>query len=149
VVQASAADLDRLALRGAAIAHCPLSNRAHGHNDAPLGGMLRRGIRVGVGTDSVLSVGVLDLLAEARAARTLGGLDAAGALALCTSGAAAAIGLGGQIGSLEPGHWGDCVVLRPRGSGPGPEERALACAPEDVVATYLGGRAVYRTRAAS
>jgi cytosine/adenosine deaminase-related metal-dependent hydrolase len=149
VVQASAGDLDRLALRGAAVAHCPLSNRAHGHGFAPLGGMLRRGIRVGVGTDSVLSVGALDLLAEARAARTLGGLDAAGALALCTTGAAAAIGLAEQIGSLEPGRWGDCVVLRPRSSGLGPEERALACAPEDVVATYLGGRAVYRTRAAS
>ena len=111
--------------------------------------MLRRGLRVGVGTDSVLSVGELDLLAEARAARALGGLDAAGALALCTTGAAAAIGLGGEIGALEPGRWGDCVVLQPRSSGLAPEERALACAPEDVVATYLGGRAVYRTRVTS
>jgi 5-methylthioadenosine/S-adenosylhomocysteine deaminase len=111
--------------------------------------MLRRGLRVGVGTDSVLSVGKLDLLAEARAARVLGGLDAAGALALCTTGAAAAIGLAGEIGSLQPGRWGDCVVLRPRTSKLSPEERALACAPEDVVATYLGGRAVYRLRVAS
>jgi cytosine/adenosine deaminase-related metal-dependent hydrolase len=102
-----------------------------------------------VGTDSVLSVGVVDLLAEARAARVLGALDAAGALALCTTGAAAAIGLASEIGSLEVGRWGDCVVLRPRASGLDPEERALACGPEDVVATYLGGRAVYRTRVAS
>ncbi len=149
VVQASGGDLDRLARRGAAVAHCPLSNRAHGHGDAPLEGMLRRGLRVGVGTDSVLSVGALDLLAEARAARVLGGLDAAGALALCTTGAAAAIGMAREIGSLEPGRWADCVVLRPRSSGLGPEERALACTPDDVVATYLGGRAVYRTRAES
>jgi cytosine/adenosine deaminase-related metal-dependent hydrolase len=111
--------------------------------------MLRRGLRVGVGTDSVLSVGELDLLAEARAARVLGGLDAAGALALCTTGAAAAIGLAGEIGSLQPGRWGDCVVLQPRTSKLSPEERALACAPEDVVATYLGGSAVYRLRVAS
>jgi cytosine/adenosine deaminase-related metal-dependent hydrolase len=149
VVRASPGDLDRLARRGAAVAHCPLSNRAHGHGDAPLEAMLHRGLRVGVGTDSVLSVGLLDLLAEARAARVLGGLDAAGALALCTTGAAAAIGMAGEIGSLEPGRWGDCVVLRPRTSGLGPEEGALACAPEDVVATYLGGKAVYRTRAES
>jgi cytosine/adenosine deaminase-related metal-dependent hydrolase len=149
VVQATAADLDRLAGRGAAVAHCPLSNRAHGHGDAPLQGMLDRGLRVGVGTDSVLSVGAVDLLAEARAARVLGALDAVGALALCTTGAAAAIGLASEIGSLEPGRWGDCVVLRARASGLDPEERALACGPEDVVATYLGGRAVYRTRVAS
>ncbi|HKU61149.1 MAG TPA: amidohydrolase family protein, partial [Gemmatimonadales bacterium] len=149
VVRASGRDLDCLARRGVAVAHCPLSNRAHGHGNAPLGDMLDRGLRVGVGTDSVLSVGVLDLLAEARAARALAGLDAAAALALCTTGAAAAIGLAGEIGSLEPGHWGDCVVLEPATSDLGPEERALACAPGDVVATYLGGRAVYRTRAAS
>jgi len=149
VVRASPGDLDLLAGRGAAVAHCPLSNRAHGHGDAPLAGMLQRGLRVGVGTDSVLSVGRLDLLAEARAARVLGGLDAGGALALCTTGAAAAIGMAGEIGSLEPGRWGDCVVLQPRAAGLGPEERALACAPHDVVATYLGGRAVYRSSAAS
>jgi cytosine/adenosine deaminase-related metal-dependent hydrolase len=149
LVQVSAGDLDRVAARGAAVAHCPLSNRAHGHGGAPLGAMLRRGLRVGVGTDSVLSVGELDLLAEARAARVLGGLDAAGALALCTTGAAAAIGLAGEIGSLQPGRWGDCVVLQPRTSKLSPEERALACAPEDVVATYLGGRAVYRLHVAS
>jgi hypothetical protein len=41
------------------------------------------------------------------------------------------------------------VILRPSPSGRAPEERALGCAPDDVVATYLGGRAVYRTRAAS
>jgi cytosine/adenosine deaminase-related metal-dependent hydrolase len=148
LVQTSAADLDRLAGYRVAVAHCPLSNRAHGHGAAPLAAMLARGLRVGVGTDSVLSVGRLDLLAEARAARELAGLDAAGALALCTAGAAAALGWSGEIGTLDPGRWGDCVVLRPPPSGRAPEERALGCSPRDVVATYLGGRAVYRTRRA-
>jgi cytosine/adenosine deaminase-related metal-dependent hydrolase len=149
VVQASGDDLDRLARHRVAVAHCPLSNRAHGHGDAPLAAMLERGLRVGVGTDSVLSVGTLDLLAEARAARMIAGLDAAAALALCTVGAAAALGWSGEIGALTPGGWGDCVILRPPPSGLAPEERALACAAGDVVATYLGGRAVYRTRPAS
>jgi cytosine/adenosine deaminase-related metal-dependent hydrolase len=94
-------------------------------------------------------VGALDLLAEARAARALAGLDAAGALGLCTAGAAAALGLADEIGTLAPGRWGDCVLLRPPPSGLAPEERALRCAPGDVAATYLGGRAVYRTRAVS
>jgi 5-methylthioadenosine/S-adenosylhomocysteine deaminase len=144
VVQAGAADLERLAHRGCAVAHCPLSNAAHGHGAAPVAGFLSHGLRLGVGTDSVLSVSRLDLLAEARAARTLGGLDADAALALCTLGGAAALGLDGETGSLEVGKWGDCVVLRPPAAGGSPMERALESGPDDVIATFAGGRDVYR-----
>ena len=144
VVQAGAADLARLARRGCAVAHCPLSNAAHGHGAAPLAGLLSYGLRVGLGTDSVLSVSRLDLLAEARAARALAGLDADAALALCTLGGAAALGLEGETGSLERGKWGDCVVLRPGSAGESPTERALESGPGDVIATFVGGRDVYR-----
>jgi len=146
VVQATRRDIDRLAGAGAAVAHCPRSNRAHGHGDAPLAALLAARIRVGVGTDSVVSVGRLDLLAEARAARALAGLDSAQALALCTLSAARALGLESEIGSLRVGKWGDCVVIRcpPAGAGLAPEEQALASDPRDVMATYVGGRDVYR-----
>jgi 5-methylthioadenosine/S-adenosylhomocysteine deaminase len=145
VVQAGSADLRRLAHRGCAVAHCPLSNAAHGHGTAPLAGFLRHGLRVGLGTDSVLSVSRLDLLAEARAARALAGLDAGSALALCTLGGAAALGLDGEIGSLEVGKWGDCVVLRSSAAAAGsPTERALESGRDDVIATFVGGRDVYR-----
>jgi 5-methylthioadenosine/S-adenosylhomocysteine deaminase len=145
LVQAGAADLTRLAVRGCAVAHCPLSNAAHGHGAAPLAGFLHHGLRVGLGTDSVLSVARLDLLAEARAARMLAGLDAEAALALCTLGGAAALGLDGETGSLEVGKWGDCVVVR--SSDPAqrsPAERVLASGRDDVIATFVGGRVVYR-----
>ena len=144
VVQAGGADLRRLAHRGCAVAHCPLSNAAHGHGTAPLAGFLGSGLRVGLGTDSVLSVSRLDLLAEARAARALAGLDAESALALCTLGGAAALGLDGETGSLEVGKWGDCVVLRPAMAGGSPAERALESRRKDVIATFVGGRDVYR-----
>lgn len=145
VVQADEADLALLATRDAAVAHCPLSNAAHRHGTAPLAGFLSHGLRVGVGTDSVLSVGRLDLLAEAAAARRLAGLDAVAAVALATLGGAKALGLDGEIGSLEPGKWGDCVVVRPR--SPDHREAAeqvLDSRRDDVVATFLGGRDVYR-----
>jgi 5-methylthioadenosine/S-adenosylhomocysteine deaminase len=149
VVRAGAADLARLALRGCAIAHCPLSNAAHGHGAAPLAGFLRHGLRVGLGTDSVLSVARLDLLAEARAARTLAGLDADSALALCTLGGAVALGLEGETGSIEVGKWGDCVVLRtPTSAAGSPADRAQASGREDVMATLVGGRTVYRAESA-
>jgi 5-methylthioadenosine/S-adenosylhomocysteine deaminase len=147
VVQANARDVGRLARTGASVAHCPLSNRAHGHGAAPLGAFLAAGIRVGLGTDSTVSVGRLDLLAEARAARALGGLDAARALALCTLEGARALGMDAEIGSLAPGKWGDCAVIRPpRGTADAaPEEQVLASGPRDVLATFVGGRDVHRT----
>jgi cytosine/adenosine deaminase-related metal-dependent hydrolase len=102
-----------------------------------------------LGTDSVLSVGRLDLLAEARAARALAGLDADSALRLCTLGGAEALGLEAETGSLEVGKWGDCVVLRLSEAAAGsPAEQALASGPEDVIATLVGGRAVYRAESA-
>jgi 5-methylthioadenosine/S-adenosylhomocysteine deaminase len=150
LVQAREADLGILARRGCAVAHCPLSNRAHGHGAAPLAAFLRHGLRVGLGTDSVLSVAALDLLGEARAARALAGVDATAALAMCTRGGAAAIGLEDEIGTLERGKWGDCVVFRaaePDGPGP-PAEQVLYSRPDDVIATFVGGRDVYRAKPA-
>jgi 5-methylthioadenosine/S-adenosylhomocysteine deaminase len=150
VVRAGPNDIARLAEQGCAVAHCPRSNAAHGHGAAPLGELLAAKLRVGVGTDSVLSAGPLDLLAEARFARRLAGLDARAALRLCTLSAAAALDLEREVGSLTPGKWADCVVLSPgrRGAG-GPEDAALASGPGDVVLTILGGRDVYRAGGAA
>lgn len=146
VVRADREDLDLLAHRKAAVAHCPRSNHRHGHGVAPLAGMLERGIRVGVGTDSVASVAPLDLLAEARAARELGGLTAEAALGLVTISAARALGLEGEIGSLAPGKWGDLAVV----DLDAPVDAArlaatlLSRGTADVDRTVVGGREVYR-----
>jgi 5-methylthioadenosine/S-adenosylhomocysteine deaminase len=111
--------------------------------------LLAAGLRVGLGTDSTVSVGRLDLLAEARAARALAGLGAEAALALCTLDGARALGLDRETGSLVAGKWGDCTVIRlPRGTGgAAPEEQVLASGARDVLATFVGGRDVYRTSA--
>ncbi|HQR17784.1 MAG TPA: amidohydrolase family protein [Gemmatimonadales bacterium] len=146
VVQAGPADVARLAERRSAVAHCPRSNRRHGHGMAPLGAFLEAGLRVGVGTDSEASVGALDLLGEARAARALAGLSAEQGLALATREAARALGLEDEVGSLAPGYWGDVAVAGIPAAG-GPEEAmeaALASAPGDVLETMLAGRTVYR-----
>lgn len=146
VIHADPDDLARLAAAGAAVAHCPLSNRRHRHGDARLAAMLAAGLRVGVGTDSVVSVGCLDLLAEARAARALAGVGAETALDLVTASAARAIGLGDRIGTLEEGKWADLAVIRlPAGPG-SPVERVLGAGREDVMATFVGGREVFARR---
>jgi cytosine/adenosine deaminase-related metal-dependent hydrolase len=109
--------------------------------------LLDAGIRVGLGTDSVASVGRLDLLAEARAARQLAGLTAVQTLAMLTAGGAAALGIAGEVGELRPGLAGDCAVweLPNAESADAPVllESWLAGAGK-VVATWIGGREVYR-----
>ncbi len=142
-------DIDTLARRGAGVAHCPRSNQRHHRLDAPLTQMIAAGLRVGVGTDSVASVDPLDLLAEARRARELGSLDAQEALALVTLGAARAIGLGVEVGSLAEGKWGDLVALQVPACET-PEQlfdAVLASTPAKLTATWLGGREVYRAPA--
>lgn len=154
VVQAAANDIALLASHGCAVAHCPLSNAAHHHGAAPLAALLDAGLRVGLGTDSVVSVGTLDLLAEARAARALAAraaapLSAAATLELLTAAGARALGLAHEVGTLAPGKWADCTVMRLDRAGTGDtaqgiEERVLASGPRDVVATFVAGHEVHR-----
>ena len=141
-VHAGAEDVARLARTGSAVAHCPLSNAAHRHGTASLGALLGAGIRVGCGTDSVASVGALDLLAEVRAARAIAGLGAEAAFRLCTLDAARAIGLDAEIGSLEAGKWGDAAVIAV-GETANPLEAVLASSPGDVLSTWVGGEAKF------
>jgi cytosine/adenosine deaminase-related metal-dependent hydrolase len=145
-VQVAHGDVDRLVESGAAVAHCPLSNRMHGHGAAPLAALLEADVRVGLGTDSVVSVGRLDMLAEARAARTLAPLSADALLVLCTLAGAQALGLESETGSLRVGKWGDCAVIRLSAgqAEQSPAEQALASSTGDVLLTLVGGREVHR-----
>ena len=106
-VQVDQLDVAILAAAGAAIAHCPRSNRAHAHGSAPLGAFRTAGLRVGLGTDSVVSVGDLDLWAEADAA----GLDGIDALRMLTLEGARALGWESEIGSLDVGKAADLAVF--------------------------------------
>src|SRR6185436_13008012 len=86
-VQVDDADVELLRAAGAAVAHCPLSNAAHRHGRAPFDRFRQAGVPVGLGTDSVISVGELDLWAEAdgaglRGDAALRGLTIEGARAL-------------------------------------------------------------------
>jgi cytosine/adenosine deaminase-related metal-dependent hydrolase len=119
-VQVSQRDVELLRRAGAAIALCPRSNRAHGHGTAPLPLFRRAGLTVGLGTDSVVSTGDVDLRAEAAAA----GLEGEEALRMLTLDGARVLGLENTIGSLEVGKEADLAVFpstavdRPRPPAP-------------------------------
>ena len=139
------ADIRLLADRGAAVAHCPVSNAAHGHGTSPVAALRAAGVRVGLGTDSVASVGQLDLWREMRAAQSLAGLGDAQALALATLEGARALGLEREIGSIRSGKWGDLVAV-PASGGPeaDPIGTVLRATPAAIVLTVLGGVIVHQ-----
>ena len=106
-VHVSDADVKLLRARGASVAHCPRSNAAHHHGSMPLWLFGQAGVPVGIGTDSVVSVGELDLWAEAESA----GLRGEAALRALTIEGAQALGWESEIGSLEVGKAADLAVL--------------------------------------
>lgn len=139
-IHADRADAELMVRAGAAVAHCPRSNRVHHHADAPVAMYRELGLRIGLGTDSEVSVAPTDLLAEARAGRRLAGWSADETLHALTLGGAGAIGLAAEIGSLAPGKHADLVAMRFEGDDP--VEGVLAASRNDVVTVWLGGRPV-------
>ena len=127
-VKVDADDVRVLAGARASIAHCRRSNEAHGHGTAPLATFRVAGLRVGLGTDSVVSVGDVDLWAEADAAA----LPWEDALRMLTIEGARALGWEHEVGSLEVGKAADLAVLTVR-----PSDRPT------VRLTVLAGRVVY------
>lgn len=132
-VQLDGPDIELLARAGVAVAHCPRSNAAHGHGRAPLAALRQAGVRVGLGTDSVVSVGDANLRAEAEAA----GLEGDDALRALTLDGARAIGWETEIGSLEVGKAADIAVFTSTNlHQPSPASTALL--------VLLAGRVVHR-----
>ena len=106
-VQVDDSDVTLLRKVGASVAHCPRSNAAHRQGRLPLGLFRNAGVPVGLGTDSVVSVGELDLWAEAEA----GGFTGDAAVRALTIEGARALGWEREIGSLEVGKSADLAVF--------------------------------------
>jgi len=118
-VHLEAAEIDLLAKHGCHVAHCPTSNMKLASGLAPVGQMLERGIGIGLGSDGAASNNRLDLMQEMRHAALLAKLDSGDAsclpahqaLRMATLDGARALGLDGQIGSLQPGKSADLCAL--------------------------------------
>lgn len=108
-------DIGVLAARGVGVASCPLSTAKTG-GVAPLGGLLAHGVRVGLGTDSLLSNNALSMLRELALAivlhrvRGTAALEPREAVRLATLGSAEVLGWDDEIGSLEVGKVADVVL---------------------------------------
>jgi cytosine/adenosine deaminase-related metal-dependent hydrolase len=150
-------DIETLKSAGASVAHCPKSNAKLGHGRAPLAGMLRAGVPLGLGSDSVASNNTCDMLEEARfavlAARTTHGdgrmLGATDALEMMTTGGARALHLEHVTGALVVGLEADLAVVRLDAAHQTPVYDAAAAlvfasTGRDVLLTVVAGREVFR-----
>jgi len=143
VIDAGAGDIALMQQHQCSVAHCPRSNRRHHGADAPVRHFLEAGLRVGLGTDSEVSVDPPDLISEARAAQRLTGWSAVEAVRALTLGGAEALGLAHAAGSLTMGKLADLVAVRV-GETDTPEVAVLAAGRGGVIGTWLGGRPVHR-----
>jgi guanine deaminase len=156
-------DADRAALRdsGAQIAHSPSSNLFLGSGLFGWRAAEQAGAAVSVASDvgGGTSLSMLRTLADAYKVQAMAGerLTAWKALHAATRGAAAALGLGDEIGSLEPGRHAD-VAVWDRSVGPVARQRLgvsqslheqvfawLTLGDErNLVAAYVAGRLSHR-----
>lgn len=131
---------------GASIVHCPRSNAFLKSGIMPLRRWLDEGISVGLGTD-VGAGPSLSLWAEmAMACQTSklrealldepAAVDPVLAFYIATLGGARALGMEGQIGSLEEGKDADFIVVDPKRVDPLQGERNLE-APERVLSRLI------------
>ncbi len=112
-------EIGLLAETGAHVIHCPESNLKLASGFCPVERLAHAGVNVALGTDGAASNNALDLLGEMRSAALLAkavsgeaaALPAARALRMATLNGARALGLGEEIGSLEPGKAADLVAV--------------------------------------
>ena len=160
-------DLQMIRKAHAGIAHCPKSNAKLGHGRARFASFIEHGINVGLGSDSVASNNVCDILEEARFATLLSRINrsrnlnlhesiaspaqvsANNALFAATLGGARALGLDHEIGSLENGKAADVVIVNLEGTHQQPvsdpcEALIFSSSGRDVLLTMVAGKEIYR-----
>jgi cytosine/adenosine deaminase-related metal-dependent hydrolase len=148
-------------LRGkdVAVAHCPKSNAKLGCGVAPLADLLHEGVRVGIGTDSPASSNIMDMFDEMRTMlflhraveRDVSVLDAQKCVRIATLGGAEALGMGADVGSLEPGKCANLIAVDVSRSHFAPiadpySALVYGANQDDVTLTIIGGRELYRDR---
>ncbi len=155
-VTVSESDMDLIAASDARIAHCPKSNAKFGHGVAPFDGFIKRGIKVGFGSDSVASNNSCDLLEEARFAALFARVTrrsktfqtAEDMIKTATLGGAEALGLENEIGSLEIGKQADIIAVSTKNIAQQPiydvcASLLFASNARDVIFTMVGGRELF------
>jgi cytosine/adenosine deaminase-related metal-dependent hydrolase len=141
---AQAGDAERLAAAGHVVVYCPRAHQFFGHAPHPYRSLINAGVTVTIGTDSAASNENLALLDELRFLRqqTPDPPSAETLFQMVTLRAARALGLHGQIGSLEPGKQADLVAFPCPPNADDPLETLVERAPQPIGVWVAGHRAI-------
>ncbi len=112
-------EIERLAETGVKVVHCPESNLKLASGFCPVARLQQAGVTLALGTDGAASNNDLDLFGEMRTAALLAkgvsgdaaACNAEQALRMATIDGARALGLDGQIGSIEEGKQADLIAI--------------------------------------
>lgn len=150
-------DFELIGESNSSIAHCPKSNAKFGHRIAPFEQFLDNNLRVGLGSDSVASNNLCDILEEGRfAALTARNrtdknrlVNAKEVLETMTLGGAKALQLENEIGTIESGKHADLAVISLENIAQHPihdiySAVLFASSARDVCLTIVAGEEVYR-----
>ncbi|NIR60869.1 MAG: TRZ/ATZ family hydrolase [Gammaproteobacteria bacterium] len=113
-------EITHLAEAGAHVVHCPQSNLKLASGLCPVQRLIDAGVNVALGTDGAASNNDLDMMAEMQSAALLAKVTAGHAAAapatrvlrMATLDGARALGLEGELGSIEPGKSADLAAVR-------------------------------------
>ncbi len=140
----------------AGLAHCPSSNLKLASGIAKITTYLKKGMKIGLGSDGAPCNNVMDAFMEMRLAALLQkplfgptALPAREAFELATLGGARVLNAEDKIGSLEPGKRADIVIVKrdhPSAATVADPYSALvySCSGRDVRDVFIDGKAVVR-----
>ena len=162
-------DLRMIKTANAGIAHCPKSNAKLRHGHAPFAEFVAQELNVGLGSDSVASNNICDILEEGRFAallarlpqsvnhdggalpddRATASVSAQQTLFAATLGGARALGLNHQIGALQADMAADITIISLDRAHQqpvrDPHDAIVFCSSgRDVVLTMVAGKEIYR-----
>ncbi len=104
-------DINKLAQSQSSVAYCPRTHEAFGHQPHRYRAMLRAGVNVAIGADSLASNPTLSVLEELQCLRHRDGVDPQLLMEMGTINGAKALGRIDQVGSLTPGKSADLAVM--------------------------------------
>jgi len=134
------AEIDTLAACGASVAYCPRTHAAFGHEPHRFREMLRAGVNVDVGTDSLASNPSLSVLEELRFLhRAHPDVSPNTLLAMGTINGAAALGHAGSGGVIRPGMPADMIVVPIERARRSDGVRGMLVSSAPPVAVYIAG----------
>jgi 5-methylthioadenosine/S-adenosylhomocysteine deaminase len=158
-VQMTEEEIDFLKEGNTGFSHNPLSNLKLASGIAPVSQSLRKGIKVGLGTDGACSGNDLDLWKAMRFAAMIQKtqqsdptvLPARQVLQMATCMGAEALGIGGKVGSLEVGKLADIILIDLNRPHLTPlydiySQLVYSVGRDDICSVFINGKMVMRER---